>query len=156
MEIKHLPIHIKAEAKSPTHLRADTGQHVIEFDKAPQNGGTDLGPSPIHAFVATLNGCTYVLLGIVAKEMGVTIDDVHINTTTDFNPSRLMNLSDDKPIESIHLQVSLKTDATAEQMLLLEGEVSKRCPIATIIRDAGIEIVESWRTDELEDIKTEI
>jgi len=156
MKPKAMPIHITAEALNPTHLRANTGSHAIEFDKSPAHGGTNLGPSPIHTFVATLNGCTYVVIGILAKELGIKVDNVKIDTTTDFNPSQLMNLSDDMPLEEIVVSVSMNTDATPEQIEEMKHGVEARCPVAVIMKAAGISLVEKWDVSPLGDTKVEL
>ena len=76
--LKQLPKSVEATGITPTCLQLNYEGHRIHTDEPPSRGGTDVGPPPFDSFVAMLTGCSHVILGLIADELGVAWDDPEI------------------------------------------------------------------------------
>ena len=117
MRYKPLEKNISGVGKSPTCFEMDYEGHTLVTDEPLNRNGTDLGPPPFDTFVAVLSGCSYVILGLIAKDLGVRIEDVKMRQRTELDLRGIYGVEEiTKPITEIDLHIEFKTDATDDQI----------------------------------------
>ena len=59
-----------------THARAHVkvGVHEVVIDEPKSRGGTDMAPTPLETMIASLIGCTNVILNKIAERDRITVD----------------------------------------------------------------------------------
>ena len=82
MAVRYKPLEkiVSGVGKSPTCFEMDYEGHVLVTDEPASRNGTDLGPPPFDTFIAVLSGCSHVILGLIAKDLDVRIEDVKIRS----------------------------------------------------------------------------
>jgi uncharacterized OsmC-like protein len=102
-----------------------SGSFEIVTDKL---GGE--APSPIEYVLAALAGCFNIVGEIVAREMGIAIEDLKVEVSGVFNASKLMTgVGERAGYREINVKVLVKSGATADVLRTwLEG-VRERCPV---------------------------
>ena len=149
--LKKRPKFVAAVGITPTCLQLNYEGHRIHTDEPPARGGSDIGPPPFDSFVAMLTGCSHVILGIIAEELGVRIDDMKISLDTELDIRGIQGVEEiAKPIERIDLRLDFATDASDDQLAVMKATLQKRCPVNVIMTQAGIEIEEHWTVRPLD------
>ncbi len=147
---KPLPKHVEGRAITPTCLQIDYSDQRLHTDEPVSRQGTDVGPPPFDTFIAMLTGCSHVILGIIARELGVQVVDMKMRLDTQFDARGVYGIAQvDRPLERIDLFLEFKTDASADQLAIMKQTLAKRCPVNVVMTQAGIEIVEHWQTAPL-------
>lgn len=148
--LKQLPKSVEAAGITPTCLQLNYEGHRLHTDEPPSRGGTDVGPPPFDSFVAMLTGCSHVILGLIADELGVRVADMKMTLDTSLDARGIYGMAEiTKPIERIDFRLDFATDATEEQLATMKATLCKRCPVNVVMTQAGIEIVEHWTTRPL-------
>jgi len=136
---------VVAVGVTPSCLRLEYEGHRIHTDEPPARGGTDIGPPPFDSFIAMLTGCSHVILGIIAEEMDVRIEDMKMSLDTELDIRGIQGVEEiAKPIEKIDLHLDFATDASEEQVAVMKATLPWRCPVNTVLTQAGIEIDDRW------------
>ena len=149
--LKKRPKSVAAVGIKPTCLQLNYEGHRIQTDEPPARGGSDIGPPPFDSFVAMLTGCSHVILGIIAEELGVRIDDMKMSLDTELDIRGIQGVEEiAKPIERIDLRLDFATDASDDQLAVMKATLQKRCPVNVIMTQAGIEIEEHWTVRPLD------
>ncbi len=141
----------RLEATCPSHARSDVSIRdlTVIVDEPAERGGTNLGPSPTETALASLIGCTNVIGHKCAAKLGLDIGHLHITVVCDFD-RRGVTLTEDIPVpfERIELTVEADGNVSNADLARLSAEVMKYCPVSKLFRQAGTEIVETWRVHE--------
>ena len=141
-------VKLRAEADCPSHSRADVAIRDLAFaiDEPVERGGTNAGPTPTDAALASLVGCTNVIGHKCAAALGIDIGHLHITAVCDFD-RRGVTLSEeiDRPFQHIQLDVVADGPASDEELARVAAEVQKFCPLSKLFRTAGTDITETWR-----------
>ena len=141
-------INIQASAVCPTHTRTDAiiGRHAVAIDEPERNGGTDSAATPLGTLVASLLGCSNVILNRIAAREGVAVDGLELraDAVLDRRGAALMQ-EVAVPFPTIDLHISFASDATPEQVEILKADLGRFCPVAKTLRQAGTVIEEHWR-----------
>ena len=148
MAITHktlVPMAVSAEC--PTHARtsARAGKHKIVIDEPAPRGGSDLGPTPIETMIASLLGCTNVILNRVAEKNEVEIKALSLAAEASFDRRGVM-LEEEVavPFPKIRLTINLTTPATDTEVQRLKSDLGKYCPVSKVIRQSGTKLQEIW------------
>ena len=139
-------------AKGETHARmVVTARDVTGIvDEPEMRGGTNRGLTPTETLMSSLLGCTNVISHRIAERMGITLKDMDITLGAKFNRlGTMLEEEIEQPFADIVLQISVATDASAEQLDALKADLARFCPIAKVIRASGITITEHWTTTSL-------
>ena len=138
-------IDLQGHCESHTLTRVRIREHEITIDEPVAGGGTDLAPTPLGTLLASLIGCTNVILNKIAARDGVPIEslDVTLGATLDRRGTTLQE-EVAVPFPSITLGIRFTTSATPDQVAALRPELGKFCPVSKILREAGTRIVETW------------
>jgi len=149
--LKKRPKSVVAVGITPTCLQINYEGHRTHTDEPPARGGSDIGPPPFDSFVAMLTGCSHVILGIIAEQLGVRIDDMKMALDTELDIRGIQGVAEiTKPIEKIDLRLDFATDASADQLAVMKATLHKRCPVNVVMTQAGIEIAEHWTVRALD------
>lgn len=130
MAIKTVSTSAKWQGGTNTEIRI--GPHVFQMDQPKEQGGTDLGPTPVQYFIASLAGCMSLVGRLVAAEMGFTFRSLEFITEGDIDPDGFSgkDASVKSGVQAIRMRIIADTDAD-EATLKRWLEVSKRrCPIS--------------------------
>jgi len=140
-----VPMTVSAEC--PTHARtsARAGKHELIIDEPPARGGTDQGPTPIETMIASLLGCTNVILNRVAEKNHVEVKALSLAAEVSFDRRGVM-LEEDVavPFPEIRLTINLITPATDLQVERVKADLGKFCPVSRVIRQSGTRLEEIW------------
>ena len=138
---------VNMSATCPTHARTDLMVRDVEMviDEPLARGGTNLGFSPTETFMASLVGCTNVIIHSIANKMEVEIANMDIDIVYDFAFLGARVIEEVAlPFPEIRMTINLTTDATTEQLDQIKKDLARFCPVAKMIRNAGCNIVETW------------
>jgi len=153
MQIKQkLLVDLKLKGTGETHARTRVRTRDVEtvVDEPPVRGGTNEGPSPTETLMASLIGCTNVITHRLAERMGVKIADLAVDAHAKLD-RRGVALEEEiaVPFPEITMKISLRTNATPDQIATLSADLGRYCAIAKVIRAAGTNLVEEWITSPL-------
>ncbi|MEE9301617.1 MAG: OsmC family protein [Alphaproteobacteria bacterium] len=147
---KTLPKSVEATGITRTCLQINYEGHRLHTDEPPSRGGTDVGPPPFDSFVAMLTGCSHVILGLIADELGVRVADMKMSLDTALDARGIYGMAEvTRPIERIDFRLDFATNANDDQLAAMKATLRKRCPVNVVMTQAGIEIVEHWTTRPL-------
>ena len=138
-------IDLEGHCETTTLTRVRIRHHEITIDEPVAGGGTDLAPTPLGTLLASLIGCTNVILHKIAKRDGVPIEDMEV-TVNAILDRRGTTLQEEVavPFPDIALGIRFATAAGPEQVARLREDLGRFCPVAKILRQAGTRIEESW------------
>ena len=122
---------INGKSITPTRYEGKLRQFSIAVDEPENFGGKDSAPTPVEYILAGYAGCLNVVVNLIAKEMGITIENLEINITGDINPEKLFGISDKERagFKSLNIQLHIKSDASKEMLQKLLNQVKERCPV---------------------------
>ena len=129
-------------------VEVDGGDYVIETDAYEAFGGQDAHPSPLSFALASLSSCNQVTSSIVAKELGVTLEQVTFRVEADFNPTTMTTgtvREGETTFQNVRVTADVVTDATDEQLETLRTETDRRCPVSQLFSLAGVQLTTTWR-----------
>lgn len=142
---KLIPVALTGHCPSPSLTEIRVRGHSFVIDEPPFRHGTDVGPTPLETLLGALMGCTNVIARRIAleKEIQLRIDKIEILGHLDH---RGIDLQADVlvPFPIIDLAIYATTSSTPEAMDALRLELSKRCPMSVILKQAGSRIQEDW------------
>ena len=123
---------ITSTSISPARLDVTARHHAFTIDEPESLGGTDVAANPVEYILGALAGCFNVVVQLVAKEHGVTIESLMLNAEGDIDPSKLLGLSDQgrAGFTGIRFDVELDADADAETIARIIEEAKDRCPVS--------------------------
>lgn len=145
-------IKMSMTATGETHARSIVSARDVAavIDEPVVRGGTNQGLSPTETLMSSLIGCTNVVSKRIAHGMGVEMGEMNVALSADFNRLGVMLQEEvEMPFANIVMDIEVKTDATPEQLEAIKTDLAKFCPIAKVIRGAGITITENWITKPL-------
>ena len=140
-----VPMTVSAEC--PTHARtcARAGKHELIIDEPPARGGTDQGPTPIETMIASLLGCTNVILNRVAEKNHVEVRALSLAAEASFDRRGvLLEEAVAVPFPEIRLTINLTTPSTDLQVERVKADLGKFCPVSRVIRQSGTRLEEIW------------
>lgn len=138
---------VTMSATCPSHARTDLSTRDVELvcDEPIARGGTNLGFTPTETFIGSLIACTNTIGARCAKKNEVEMEIVRIDASYDFHfLGAQMKEEIDLPFSEIRLTISVKTDASPDQIAKVSDDLGKYCPVAKMFRQAGCNVVEDW------------
>ena len=90
---------------------------------------------------------TTVAAGLaVAKELGITIDAVKFDVSSDFDPTVMTTGrgTADATFQNLVITAEITTDPTPEQFATLRDDTARRCPVSVLFARAGVKITNDW------------
>jgi putative redox protein len=148
MVIRQKPrVNRHSSAHCPTHSRTHftSGEAHSIVDEPIERGGTNKGPAPTDTLIAALSGCTNVITHKIAYANDIHLDGMDIEIDWDFDTRGVQLIEEiDTPFTSITLKIVLKGNISPDQIIFLQTELKKYCPLAKLIRAAGTQLNEEW------------
>ncbi len=116
---------MKATARRTARLtythRVLVRQHEVCVDEPPEEGGDDLGPSPLELLAASLAACTAITMELYAKRKGWELGQVEVECGYSLPAER------GSPTH-FELVLRLSDELTAEQVERLRV-IAAKCPV---------------------------
>ena len=130
--MKDVTYTVTAESKTATRLDVSARDFTMIIDEPAKLGGDDAGPNPLEYELAALAGCLNVTGHLVAREMGITMDDLTMTLSGSLNPARFMGRSEEERAGFKTINVDLKPTSTADGATLEKwrAAVEDRCPVS--------------------------
>ena len=110
--------------------------HELIMDQPTAAGGTDEGPTPVDAFLATIGSCLGTISRMVAKQKGITLEKMTFVVSGEVDVDVLLGRSEEgrAGFTSINIQAELESpDLDSEGKLAFLEEVDRRCPVSETV-----------------------
>ena len=138
---------MKLQGACPTHARTrvTAGAHEIVIDEPKSRGGTDMAPTPLETMIASLIGCTNVILNKIAERDSIAVESLTVDAeaTLDLRGATLQE-EVAVPFPTIKLLIGFSTDADDVRVAKLKADLGRFCPVSKILRQSGTRIEEAW------------
>ena len=123
---RHTPGSYRVGGEPGTH----SADHSIVSDEPAEILGTDQGISPAELLLSSLAACLIVGYAANAAALGIDLDDISVEISTDGNLEGFMNIREAKPgLESIAVRVNATTAGPADAVAELHDYVNAHSPI---------------------------
>ena len=140
-------VRMQLHGEATSHSRTDVSVRDVEttIDEPIERGGTNMGPSPTEAMIASLIACSNVISQKIAHRAGIDLQRMTIDAEAMFD-RRGVTLEEEieVPFPKITLTFNVTTTADDAAIARLRAELPKFCPISKVIRAAGTTIQEEW------------
>lgn len=109
-------------------------------------GGKNEGPTPMEYVAGALNGCLGIVIELVAKERGISLGEIKVNSAGLVDQRGLFGTADVTPhFQSIGVDICLTTSASPQAISELKTDVLRRCPVYNLIKDSGAKVTVEWK-----------
>ncbi len=115
------------------------GNPPIEWllDAPPGLGGTDKGPSPLLAILASIGGCIIAVIRFWAEIMDIKIESLTVNSRGHINLGGIFGIGDKLPgYDKLEPVIRIKADAPKEKVQELVDTALAHCPVITNFKGA--------------------
>ncbi len=137
----------KMSATSTSHSRTDVAVRDLNvvIDEPEARGGTNQGASPTETLGVALAGCINVISHKVAESLDVDLGAMTIDVAAQFDRRGVM-LEDeiDIPFPQMDVNVTVKTNASEEDIARVKEGLAKYCPLSKVIKGSGTVLNENW------------
>ncbi|MHB1463014.1 MAG: OsmC family protein [Armatimonadota bacterium] len=118
-----------------TQTSVTARSHTFLVDEPPSLGGHGAGPNPVEYLLGAMSGCINVVARMIAKELGLSIDELNIHVEGDLDPNGFLGVNPNvragfKKIEAVLHVKSSATDRQLDEWLTM---IESRCPISDSI-----------------------
>ena len=135
----------KSVCPSPTLTKVSVRDFEILIDEPPSNHGNDEGAQPLEYLLASLAGCSNVIINKIAAENQITLLDMEIDVVGVCDTRGIFGTEPIKvPFPEIRLTIRGATRNMPDEIELLQEQLAWRCPVKVIIKESGSEIKETW------------
>ncbi|MCB0713049.1 MAG: OsmC family protein [Ignavibacteriae bacterium] len=120
-----------------TGLAGKVRQFTLLVDEPEALGGKDVAPNPVEYILLGYAGCLNVVVNLIAAEKGIRVHDLRINVEGNINPNRLFGVSEEERagFKGFTVNVTVDSDASAEEIEELFAEVERRCPVNDTLKN---------------------
>jgi len=135
----------KAVCPSTTLTKVSVRGFEILIDEPPSNHGNDEGAQPLEYMLASLAGCSNVIINKIAAENNITLLDMEIDVVGVCDTRGIFGIEAVKvPFPEVRLTIRGTTRNTELEIEKLREELAWRCPVKVIIAQSGSTIKETW------------
>lgn len=135
----------KSVCPTPTLTKVSVRDFEVLIDEPPSNHGNDEGPQPLEYMLASLAGCTNVIINKIAVENNITLLDMEVDVVGVCDTRGIFGLEQIKvPFPEIRLTIRGATRNSEDEIELLREQLAWRCPVKVIMKESGSEIQETW------------
>lgn len=138
---------VRAQGRWKGRYRNDLAVRDFTFVTAePEKiGGNNEGPTPMEYVAGALNGCLGIVIELVAKERGIAIDALKVESAGIVDQRGLFGTAEVSPhFQSVEIAIALTSAAPSEAVAALQRDVLRRCPVYNLIRDSGARVTVTW------------
>ena len=120
------------------------GDHNLLLDQPVGAGGTNRGPTPVDAFLATIGSCLGTVARIVARQKKITLHKMEFKVSGEIDIDVLLGRTEGGAagFQALHVEAFLESpDLTGEQKMAFLEEVDRRCPVSqTVFRETSLSL----------------
>ena len=121
----------------------ETGR--VTFDEPSAHGGSDLGPTPLHAVLGALCACEGVTFSRTAGEMDFAYDGIDFDAAFTIDIRGRSGVRGVVPhFQTMKVEARVTTAESAERLRAVVEETEARCPVLNLIKDANVRIDMAW------------
>lgn len=127
-----------AVSTSDTGLKVKARDFEFLVDEPASLGGGDLGPNPVEYVLGALLGCLNVVVHLVAREHGVTLDSFEAKAVGELDPAKFLGKSDEARAgyQTISVEITVTGDAEQDVLDQIARESEARCPVSDNLTNA--------------------
>ena len=117
----------------------------FSLDELRYLGESDAGPSPIEHFLSALGGCICILGSALAQKLGLDVRALEVEVEGALDVRGF--LAEDgvrSRFGTVRTRVKVTTREAQERIYRLREEFERRCPVTTMLEDAGTVLDSSW------------
>jgi hypothetical protein len=131
-----LHAHVTAEGRSGIR-RIRIRDFQIISDSGPDFAGYDLGPTSPELQAGVLGSCVTHIFLIKAAELAVPIDTLEVAVHAEYDPRAQQPGDNGVPVHphNFRYEVLIDSPASTEELVNLQAEVERVCPILNLIRN---------------------
>ncbi len=134
--LKNLQVVIEAESLSPTKTKIKSRHFEMVIDEPEALGGKDEAPNPVEYLAAALAGCLNVTGNIVAKEMGINVENLKMAISGEIDLDGFMGKEGVRPgYKWMKVELQFESSAPREKIEEWLKEVERRCPVSDNIKN---------------------
>jgi len=124
-------VFIESENQGGFQTKILIRDHELISDQPFGFNGQNKGPKPSELVLAALAACQETTYRIFAEDMGIHIGKISVQLTGTQDLRGFMALDDETPagFTSIEGKVSIHTDASEDELELLQRRVDQHCPV---------------------------
>lgn len=121
-----------ATSVTPTQLDVKVRDFSFKIDEPESLGGQNTGPNPIEYELASLLGCITIVIHMIAKEKGITVNSVHSTASGELDPRKCGGMPSENRtgLQEIHVEVTIDADCSDEDIQALVDGAEERCPVS--------------------------
>lgn len=135
----------KADCESHSLTEVAIRDLVFPIDEPLERGGTNLGPTPTDAAIASLIACTNVIGNKCAAKLGIDVGHLTIDAVCDFDRRGVTLVEEiEVPFEAIALTILADGPCSESELDQVAIETAKFCPVAKLFIAAGTKLQVSW------------
>ena len=135
----------KSICPNPTLTKVSVRDFEILIDEPPSNHGNDEGAQPLEYMLASLAGCSNVIINKIASENNITLLDMEVDVVGVCDTRGIFGVESIKvPFPEVRLTIRGTTRNSEDDMELLREQLAWRCPVKVIIQESGSVIKETW------------
>ena len=133
---------VEVERNEGMASEAKMGDFSQIIDEPKHLGGTDKGPNPLVLLLSSLGGCLNIAGNVVAKEMGLELEDFIIKIEGNLDPRGFQGKADvPSGFQEIRVKIDEIEGVPEEKMDEFIEEIKNRCPVEdTLERSLEIEV----------------
>ncbi len=136
--------HAVWEGAECSRITTPSGQ-TLYIDSPAYAGGAPKGPAPTEMMMCAYAGATAMLLQRITQGMGVAIHEMEVDARGTYSPRGIAGMEGCHPrYTRVEVEVTIRTDATPEQVERIKAERRRRCPAYGVLAASGAEMTETW------------
>ncbi len=116
---------VRASVEGFNHtVTLERGGHRWMVDQSASAGGSDLGPTPVNAFLGALGGCMLITLQLVAERRAIPLRKIE---------GRVL-ANADRQVESVQLELDVWSAASQEKWEELVERAERGCYVSRVLK----------------------
>ena len=116
---------VRASVEGFNHtVTLERGAHRWMVDQSASAGGSDLGPTPVNAFLGALGGCMLITLQLVAERRAIPLRKIE---------GRVL-ANADRQVESVQLELDVWSAASQEKWEELVERAERGCYVSRVLK----------------------
>ncbi|MBM6617656.1 OsmC family protein [Bacillus suaedaesalsae] len=145
-EKRHYKIRTSAKDITTTVVAQE---HQLIMDEPLKFGGSDKGPTPLHAILGTLASCESITAFAAAKAMKLNIEELTFEVIGELDPRGMKGDPNVKTyFEKVEMTIKIKTTEPIENIHKLKDKVEERCPVYNLFKAADVKVIQRWEKVE--------
>ena len=140
----------KSVCPTPTLTKVSVRDFEILIDEPQTNHGENKGAQPLEYMLASLAGCSNVIIHKICAEHNISFIDLEIDVVGVCDTRGIFGQEPIKvPFPEIRLDIRAKTRNSEADIELVKEQLAWRCPVKVILKESGSTIKETWDIERI-------